>query len=170
MATNPWRSYMMASSNRATPSHHLWMGFSTINHPAMAAMGYTHWWKPPYIKHPELTQSPALPGRRANVDRLLPCLDKLRARLVRRKIHRGQRLGTVKNHRVLAISWDMGGFHKWGYPNGWFIQEHPMKMDDLGVPPVDLCRWWCWYFGINCIFWRCCFVWCSMGYYDLPPF
>ena len=30
-----------------------------------------------------------------------------------------------------------GGFHKWGVlPNGWFIRDNPIKMDNLGVPLI----------------------------------
>ena len=47
------------------------------------------------------------------------------------------------------------GFHKWGVPpNGWFIMENTIKMDDLGVPhfrkPPYVClaaclaHFWCW--------------------------
>ena len=29
-----------------------------------------------------------------------------------------------------------GGFHKWRCPiAGWFLEEHPIKIYDLGVPP-----------------------------------
>ena len=30
-----------------------------------------------------------------------------------------------------------GGFLPWSTPNGWFLMENPIKMDDLGVPPFQ---------------------------------
>ena len=35
---------------------------------------------------------------------------------------------------IFIIFFFGGGFHKWGYPNRWFIMDKSMKMDDLGVP------------------------------------
>ena len=44
-------------------------------------------------------------------------------------------------HMGLAMSRN-SGFHKWGYPKKWIVyngtsMEHPIKMDDLGVPPFQ---------------------------------
>ena len=40
----------------------------------------------------------------------------------------------------LETNWkhDLWGFHKWGIPNSWLVyfMENPIKMDDMGVPPI----------------------------------
>ena len=36
---------------------------------------------------------------------------------------------------VICERLEMGGFHKWGYPQmDGFIREYPIKTDDVGVP------------------------------------
>ena len=46
-----------------------------------------------------------------------------------RKVTHLQHLETVRH---------FGGPHEWGIPkNGWFVMEHPIQMDDLGVPQFE---------------------------------
>ena len=59
-----------------------------------------------------------------------------------RSIIRISRLGgntanaSDENSDVRCPSENTWRFHKLEVPqNGWFIREHPIKMDDLGVPP-----------------------------------
>ena len=40
-------------------------------------------------------------------------------------------IGTKKRHK-----WR--GSINWGTQNGWFIMEHPMKVDDLGEDPMNV--------------------------------
>ena len=41
------------------------------------------------------------------------------------------------NAQSLWLKDPFGGFHKWVPPNGWFIMENPIEIDDLEVPPFQ---------------------------------
>ena len=66
--------------------------------------------------------------------------------------YNGNILGIYMGMHIYIYIWISGGFHKWGYLNSWMVyfMEHPIKMDELGVPPFQETSIW-EYTGIFCI-------------------